>query len=195
MGYFFESFPPGKSDLKTCSTVLKNMVRGHAAAYRTIHSLQPDASVGIALNYQSFQPAHTWLPLDHWLARFMHNNFNAAFSNALRTGSFKFAFQTEAIPEAKATQDYFGLNYYTRTLVSLDLTNKKENFIKMAFPKNARVSGTGHMANVPDGFLRSHQIRPQLWIAHLYHRERHRRSRTTTCGRKTWSTHPRFGGL
>lgn len=152
MGYFFENFPPGKSDLKTCSIVLKNMIRGHAAAYRSIHSLQPDASVGIAQNYQSFQPAHAWLPLDKWLARFMHNNFNAAFTNTLRDGKFKFVFRTEDIPEAKNTQDYFGLNYYTRTLVTLDLTNKKDNFIKVAFPKDARISDNGHIANVPDGF-------------------------------------------
>src|SRR5574340_910812 len=152
LGYFFEIFPPAKSDLKTCSIVLKNMIRGHAAAYRSIHSLQPDASVGIALNYQSFQPAHAWLPLDRWLARFLHNNYNAAFTNTLRTGKFKFVFDTEAIPEAKNTQDYFGLNYYTRSLVTLDLTNKKDNFIKMALPKDARISDNGHIANVPDGF-------------------------------------------
>ncbi len=80
MGYLFAAFPPGKNDLKSCFTVLKNLIRGHAAAYRAIHALQPDASVGIALNYQSIQPAHPWLPWDHWLARFVHNNFNTSFS-------------------------------------------------------------------------------------------------------------------
>lgn len=153
MGYFYEYFPPGKSDLKTCYLVLKNMLRGHAAAYHAIHTLQPDASVGIALNYQSFKPAHAWMPVEGWLARFLHNNFNSSFPSTLRNGKFKFAFKTELIPEAKNTQDYFGLNYYTRSNVALDLTNKKEHFLKLAFPKDARISETGHMANVPDGFF------------------------------------------
>lgn len=152
MGYFYQNFPPGHSDLKICYTVLKNMIRGHAVAYRAIHSQQPDARVGIALNYQSFQPAHTWMPVEGWLARFMHNNFNTSFTHTLRDGNFKFAFRGESIPEAKNTQDYFGLNYYTRTLVSLDLTKKQDFFIKVSFPKNAGVSDNGHMANVPDGF-------------------------------------------
>lgn len=152
MGYFYENFPPGKSDLKACYKVLKNMVRGHAAAYRAIHSLQADASVGIALNYQSFMPAHPWFPIERWLAKFLHHSFNAAFPQTLQNGRFRFAFQSEVIAEARRTQDFFGLNYYTRTVVAMNLANKKDHFIKMGFPTGAQVSDTGHMANVPDGF-------------------------------------------
>ncbi|HWR65047.1 MAG TPA: glycoside hydrolase family 1 protein [Bellilinea sp.] len=152
MGYIFGAFPPGKNDLKSCFPVLKNMIRGHAAAYRAIHSLQPDASVGIALNYQSFQPAHPWLPLDHWLARFVHNNFNAAFPQALASGKFKFAFQSISLPEARNTQDFFGLNYYTRQMAAVNLFRKKDLFIHLSYPKDAEISDTGHMANVPQGF-------------------------------------------
>ena len=152
MGYLFGAFPPGKNDLKSCIPVLKNMIRGHAAAYRTIHALQSDASVGIALNYQSFKPSHSWLPWDHWLARFAHNNFNASFPNALATGKFRFAFQTINLPEARLTQDFFGLNYYTRQMAAVNLLRKKDLFIHLSHPKNTELSDTGHIANVPEGF-------------------------------------------
>lgn len=152
MGYLYTAFPPGKNDLKSCFPVLKNMIRGHAAAYRAIHSLQPDASVGIALNYQSFQPAHPWLPWDHWLARFVHSNFNASFPNALASGKFKFAFQSISLPEARNTQDFFGLNYYTRQMAAVNLFRNKDLFIHLSHPKDAEISDTGHMANVPQGF-------------------------------------------
>lgn len=152
MGYFYDAFPPGKNDLRTCFPILINMIRGHAAAYRAIHNLQPDAMAGIALNYQSFKPARSWMAIDGWLARFLHKNFNTSFNNALVSGKFKFAFQSVDIPEARNTQDFFGLNYYTRMSVALDLANKKEFFIKLSHPKGARISDTGHIAHVPDGF-------------------------------------------
>ena len=153
MGYLFKAFPPAKNDLKACFAVLKNMVRGHAAAYRAIHRLQPDASVGIALNYQSFKPTHTWLPFDRALAGFIHNNFNAAFPNALMTGKFKFAFKSIDLPEARNTQDFLGINYYTRQMAAFNLLKKEDLFIHLTFPKDAEMSDTGHIANVPDGFF------------------------------------------
>jgi len=152
MGYLFSAFPPGKNDLKSCFLVLKNLIRGHAAAYRAIHALQHDASVGIAHNYQSIQPAHPWLPWDHWLARFVHTNFNASFPLALATGKFKFAFQSISLPEARHTQDFFGLNYYTRQMAAVNLLRKKDLFIHLGHPKDAEISDTGHIANVPQGF-------------------------------------------
>jgi beta-glucosidase len=153
MGYLFSTFPPGKNDLKSCFIVLKNLIRGHAAAYRAIHALQPDASVGIALNYQSIQPSHPWLPWDRWLASFVHTNFNTSFPNALVSGKFNFAFQSISLPEARHTQDFFGLNYYTRQIAAVNLLRKKDLFIHLGYPKNAELSDTGHMANVPEGFV------------------------------------------
>ena len=152
MGFLFGAFPPGKNDLKSCIPVLKNMIRGHAAAYRTIHALQADASVGIALNYQSFKPSHNWLPWDRWLARFVHGNFNTSFPNALATGKFRFAYQSINLPEARQTQDFFGLNYYTRQMAAVNLLRKKDLFIHLSHPSGAEISDTGHIANVPEGF-------------------------------------------
>ena len=153
LGYFSGAFPPGKNNFKACIPVLTNLVRGHAAAYRAIHSLQSEAKVGIALNYQSFTPAHPWIGIDRWLARFIHGIFNASFPNALSDGKLKFGFRSINISEARNTQDYFGLNYYTRSTVGVSLRNTKENYIKVTLPKNAEISPNAFLANVPDGFF------------------------------------------
>lgn len=153
MGYLFGVFPPGKTDMKTCYQVLANMVRGHAAAYRTIHSLQSDASVGIALNYQSIKPAHPWLPIDRWLARFIHTNYNLSFPRTLQTGKCSLAGLTAVLPEARSTQDFLGLNYYTCATAAVNLFKKQDLYIQFGHPKGCEISDTGHMANVPNGFF------------------------------------------
>ncbi len=48
LGYFLGIFPPGKSDLGAALQVALNLLKGHAAAYRAIHRLQPQARVGLA---------------------------------------------------------------------------------------------------------------------------------------------------
>ena len=64
-GYFSGEFPPGKkNDLESVFTILCNMLRGHAAAYRAIHDLQKTARVGFAHHHRPLRPARSWMPLD-----------------------------------------------------------------------------------------------------------------------------------
>jgi len=53
-GFVFAHFPPGKSNIQTAFRVLVNMARAHAACYKIIHELQPQAKVGFALHYRGF---------------------------------------------------------------------------------------------------------------------------------------------
>jgi beta-glucosidase len=153
MGYVFGVFPPGIKDLKICIPVLANMVSGHARAYHAIHAVQSEASVGFALNYQSFKPAHPWFPLDRALSAFLHANFNAAFINALESGRFNFAQKRFNLPQARGTQDFIGINYYTRQNAAVNLLKKEELFIHLTQPKAAEVSENGQIANVPEAFF------------------------------------------
>lgn len=152
-GYIDGVFPPGKKDLNSAYLVMRNMVRGHAAAYHALHELQPQAQVGTALHYQSIHPARQWLPFDRWLANFIRKNMFYSFPDALVDGKFRFLNKKESIPAAANTLDYFGLNYYTRTLVNFQLTAYKNLFYRLSFPPGAEVSETNHMANAPDGFF------------------------------------------
>jgi beta-glucosidase len=59
------------------------------------------------------------------------------------------------IPNAKGTQDFFGVNYYSREKISFDLRSPGEFFIKRFNPPGADLSPTGYIANEPDGFFQA----------------------------------------
>jgi beta-glucosidase len=150
-GWLVKVFPPGKQDLGLAVKVTANLIRGHAAAYRVIHELQPEAQAGIATNYRSFKPARSWMPLDKIPANIQNQLFNNAINDALVDGKLNLVFKKIRIPEAAKTQDFIGLNYYSRDLVQFDLTKPRTMFGKNNYPKEAALSSTGFIANVPAG--------------------------------------------
>ncbi len=149
--YLGDGFPPGKNDQKTALKVLLNMVRAHAAAYQVIHDLQSDAQVGVAHNWRGFKPAHNG-PLTRFLSKMHHKAFNDAFAMTLKTGKFDAVMLKADVPQAKDTQDFLGLNYYTRDLIKFDLKKNGNLFSNRHFPKDALLSETGFLANDPHGF-------------------------------------------
>jgi beta-glucosidase len=153
-GYAGGQFPPGKNDTNLAFRVMSNLVRGHAEAYRAIHEAQPEARVGLAINYRSMSPA-SWSPLDHWVARVQARIFNDLFPRAAMDGKAKFLFKSVYIPEAARTQDFLGINYYSRDYVSFDLRQAGELFGRRSYVKDADLSSTGFIANEPEGFYQA----------------------------------------
>jgi len=145
-------FPPGKKDLQAALKVMQHMIRAHARAYHVIHDLQPEAQVGAALNYRGFKPA-TWLPVDHWSARVFNTLFNDLFPRTLKDGIFNAIVKKERIPDVVGTQDFIGLNYYSKDTVRFDLFAPKEMFVHRFYPDNAELSETGFIANQPAGLI------------------------------------------
>jgi beta-glucosidase len=156
-GYFLGTFPPGKKDLGACLRVMTNLVRAHAAAYRAIHSLQPTARVGLAHHNRGFAPAHSWSPLDRLAAYLQSGTFNEFFAQAASQGSASFLGLRQRFPEARNTQDFFGLNYYTRELVAFTPFKPGDLFSHRYFPAGAEVSDSGMLANFPEGLYRAIQ--------------------------------------
>jgi beta-glucosidase len=152
-GYVLGLFPPGKKSIRTGVKVMANLVRAHAAAYHAIHTLQPTARVGIALNYRSLQPSSMKSPFDRWAANRQFNIFNDLFPQALVTGKINTLFGRSSIPSAKGTQDYFGLNYYTRDMVSFNLLKPGDLFAQRSFRPDAKLSTTGFLAHEPEGLF------------------------------------------
>lgn len=150
-GYLTGDFPPGKQDMKAAFSVMGNLVRGHALAYHAVHAAQKHASVGLAINYRSFHPS-TSNPLDAWSAKMQSRLFNDTFARAAVDGKLRLPFANQHIPEAVATQDFLGLNYYTRDQVSFDLTRPGQFFGRNYYRKDAERSTTGFLANEPLGF-------------------------------------------
>lgn len=150
-GYFSGEFPPGKKDLKTALKVLGNLLKGHAAAYQAIHEVQSDAQVGVAHHWRGFLPANG-NPLTRYNTNFFNKVFNEAFPQALVTGKFDANILKEDVPQAKNTQDFIGLNYYTRELIRFNAGKRAEMFTERSFPNDAELSETGFLNNDPEGF-------------------------------------------
>lgn len=152
-GYVFGNFPPGEFDMLSAIKVMTNQVRAHAAAYHAIHEIQATARVGIATNYTPVIPARAWFPLDRWVVGLQSSLFNEFIPRALTTGSLRFPLWFKRIPVARGTQDFLGINYYTRELVAFNLFKAGEMFGRRFFPPDAELSDSGHLANEPQGMF------------------------------------------
>ncbi|MGD8864329.1 MAG: family 1 glycosylhydrolase [Anaerolineales bacterium] len=151
-GYIEGIFPPGQKDLRLAPAVTQSLLKAHERAYKAIHEIQPDARVGLAHHYRSFKPASKHSLLDRAVTVFKHNSFNNVVPETLRTGKMRMLHWRASLPELVNTQDFFGLNYYTRESVDVDLTKPGEVFSASGFPEGADVSPTGFIANEPEGF-------------------------------------------
>lgn len=151
-GYLMGAFPPGKQDLGETWKVAIQIANGHARAYHAIHELQPEARVGLSINYRSFMPAAKWNPLDKLAANIQHQAFNCSFADAARDGHLRLLTYHTQIPHSAGTQDFIGLNYYSRDYTRFDLFSPQETFMKKFYAKEDELSGTGYIANVPEGF-------------------------------------------
>jgi len=166
-GYVDGSFPPGEKSLRATHYVAAHLLRAHAAAYHVIHSAAPDARVGMAHHYRSFKPARQGSFLDARAAKLRSRLFNGVFPKALCSGNLSILTR-QSIPEAAGTQDFFGLNYYTRELSRWDLLHPSSLLRQGEFEEGAEVSPTGFIANQPKGFWEAlvwaHSYRLPIYI-------------------------------
>lgn len=154
-GYMDKKFPPGQANLRLAMRVEANLLRGHAAAYRAIHEVQPEARVGFAHHHRSMVPRWSWFPLDVLERNIHFSAINMAFPSGVRTGVMRTPLGNVKIPEAKGTQDFFGLNYYSQDTVAFDLRNAAELFGRRYYPKGSDVAEGGMNVNLPEGLFRS----------------------------------------
>ncbi|MBI5297854.1 MAG: glycoside hydrolase family 1 protein [Chloroflexi bacterium] len=154
-GYANGAFPPGVTDLKRAVQVEANMLRAHAAAYRAIHQLQPEARVGYALHYRPMVPRTGWSPLDRLMRNLRYEGINMAFPSGISTGVLRSPVGNVSIPEARGTQDYLGLNYYSVDTISFHAGKPKELFTHSGYPADSDFSATKFIANLPEGLYDS----------------------------------------
>ncbi len=117
-------WPPGTGNLLHGLRALRHLLLAHAAAYRAIHEVQPDAQVGIVFNMPLLEPARPHHPLDRQVTFWQDWVFNEAKLRALRAGVFvpPLAFPLQPAPHVQGSCDFVGLNYYGRYLVRFDVT-------------------------------------------------------------------------
>ncbi len=89
LGYVTGDFPTRHRGTKVAMQVMANMLRGHAAAYRAIHEIQPESRVGYAHHHRPMVPKRAWNPLDRLMRNLRYSGTNMAFPSALSTGVMK----------------------------------------------------------------------------------------------------------
>jgi beta-glucosidase len=161
-GYHLGPFPPGQTgDPRQALRVQATMARAHAAAYRAIHAAQPDARVGWAHAYNTFDPATEGAPLDGLVASLLDAAFNDFFPRAVLAGQAVFPINRYAgdLTTVRGTCDFVGINTYYRDRIAFDPRRPGELFGRRVISPRAprgdqgAVSTTGEI--YPNGILRA----------------------------------------
>jgi beta-glucosidase len=108
-------------------------------------------------------PRSKWSPLDRWMRNIRYSGLNLGFPSAISTGVMRSPVGNQNIPEAKGTQDYLGLNYYSVDTVWFDIARPGELFSNSGYPKDADLSANKFLANIPAGIFDSIK-----WIVRTY---------------------------
>ncbi len=148
-------FPPGQKDMRTGFTVLKNMLTAHAAAYKLIHRLQPNAQVGLAHNLRFFDPADPRKPMDRLVAGIQDSCFNETTFKAVWNGSWIPPLGFGPALGLRRTLDWIGLNYYTRDLVAFDPKASATAYGRAGHSPNAEILDGDYGELYPEGMSRA----------------------------------------
>ncbi|MFW6183378.1 MAG: glycoside hydrolase family 1 protein [Chloroflexota bacterium] len=106
--------PPAQRGWSAAARALQNMLRCHAAAYRTIKEVQPQAQVGVAKNMIAFDARPKGHALDRWWAAQISWVYNDWWMEAMRDGRIRWPMGRGHVPGLAGAFDFTGINYYTR---------------------------------------------------------------------------------
>jgi len=146
LGYLLGIFPPGKHDFRACFRVYANLLRGHAAAYRTIHRLDGKAQVGLVKNILLFQPYRPDSRLDRAVTWVQDYLFNEVGLPAVVDGRLRFPLSLDLFgPHGPLidSSDFIGINYYTRVRVVFDRRQPTQLFGRRLYTPGAELSDSG----------------------------------------------------
>ena len=153
-GYVRGEWPPGKRDLGAAARTLVTLLRGHWLAYERIKMRQPELQLGLAHHVRIFDPARLFAPQDRIVAAAFNRVFNHTLLQSLRRGRLAFPLTRTGHASGPApSQDFFGLNYYTRELVKFNRHYGAELFGERVLPVRAPRSDL-NWELYPEGFYR-----------------------------------------
>ncbi len=152
------NWPPQEKSTQTCFQVIRHMLLAHAASYRAIHEIQPEAQVGLAHHIQFVDPLRPAFAPDRWVAGFQHRTFNTIVPEAVHTGHLNFpvgnGLRGEHLPELANTYDYVGVNYYTRQFSTFDPARPDKLFGRLLRQPEAELDSIAFNELYPEGLYR-----------------------------------------
>jgi beta-glucosidase len=154
-GYVRGEWPPGKRNLGAAARALVTLLRGHWMAYERIKSRHPELQIGLAHHLRVFDPARRVMPQDRAVAAAFERLFNETILASLRRGRLAFPLtRSGRAAGPRRSQDFIGLNYYTRELVRFNRHYRAELFGERVSPAGAAHSDL-RWEIYPDGLYRT----------------------------------------
>ncbi|MFH1739286.1 MAG: glycoside hydrolase family 1 protein [bacterium] len=157
LSYVDGEWPPGSHSLRSASLVLTNMLRAHALAYHILHetAASQDCSVGIAKHIRIFDPLRPKHLADRALARLCDFIINWWFLDAIETGRLAWPIGIgQKVQLLSATQDFIGLNYYSRDMIKFNITKPQMLFMENLTRPNCYKNDLGWEL-YPEGLYRA----------------------------------------
>jgi beta-glucosidase len=150
--YLLGAWPPAQHDPRLAALAHHRLLESHVAMYRALHDddARGDLALGVAHHLRVTQPRDPERRADRIAARAFARVFNDAFAHAVCTGTLLGPFDpllgragAFRPSEAKGTQDFLGVNYYSRDLVSFDPRAAAELFIRRHVAPGAETNDLG----------------------------------------------------
>jgi beta-glucosidase len=127
--YLLGAWPPAMKSPQLAWRAQRVLLRAHDAAYRALKDARGSAvQVGVAHHLRAIEPERPSLRRDRAASALFARVFNDAFAKA-------------AIEHG--TQDFLGINYYSRDLVRFSPRHAGELFVSRGVPPGAEVSDLG----------------------------------------------------
>ncbi len=156
-GYVAGNWPPGEKNIGMFLKGARVMIRAHIAAYRKIHEVRAgmgfsDTKVGAAHHLRIFDPKTG--SAGERLACFLQNRlFHEIFITGMSEGKYILPLGA-GYPMGKGNyQDFFGINYYSREMVSFNIKNVGQMFGDISTREGAPVNDLGWEI-YPEGLYR-----------------------------------------
>ena len=127
--YLLGVWPPARKSARLAWEAQRRLLDAHDAAYRAIKDALGDAAqVGVAHHLRAIQPERARSLRDRAAASMFRRVFNDSFASAACD---------------RGTQDFLGINYYSRDVVRFSLRHAGELFVSRGVPPGAPVSDLG----------------------------------------------------
>jgi beta-glucosidase len=112
--------------------ILGRLLECHASAYRIIKAAVPRAEVGVAQNFQIFEPEST-SPVEAILAAQLEQAFTWLVPDAIQTGEISLRTRSRrllrrTVPGLRGAADFLGVNYYERAFVRVPRISRPFSF-------------------------------------------------------------------
>jgi beta-glucosidase len=127
--YLMGVWPPAMKSARLAWRAQSSLLRAHDAAYRALKEARgDDARVGIAHHLRVVEPPSAGSRADRAAASLFRRVFNDSFANAACS---------------HGTQDFFGINYYSRDVVRFSVRRAAGLFVSRGVPPGAELNDLG----------------------------------------------------